>query len=217
MTDHGFHGADTAAMADLSGLIDNGAQALDAVLDTVDGVLRRIEGGCWIGPDADAFTASAQQAGAVLAQVRHEVAARGEEVAEHGREQEEASAPDADGGGAGVVRASSAAGASSGVLAASSAAGSAGVQGATGSPGAPSAAGATGSPGAPSAADAHAGAGSAGRSGSPADSGAPQMMVMDDGTRRRLNDLLRGAGLPQMPTSPTPSSREERLREAVRL
>lgn len=205
MTDHGFHGADTAAMADLSGLIDNGAQALDAVLDTVDGVLRRIEGGCWIGPDADAFTASAQQAGAVLAQVRHEVAARGEEVAEHGREQEEASAPDADGGGAGVVRASSAAGASSGVLAASSAAGSAGVQGATGSPGAPSAA------------DAHVGAGSAGRSGSPADSGAPQMMVMDDGTRRRLNDLLRGAGLPQMPTSPTPSSREERLREAVRL
>lgn len=198
MTDHGFHGADTAAMADLSGLIDNGAQALDAVLDTVDGVLRRIEGGCWIGPDADAFTASAQQAGAVLARVRHEVAARGEEVAEHGREQEEASAP--DGGGAGVVRASSAAGASSGVLAAS-----AGVQGATGSPGAPSAA------------DAHAGAGSAGRSGSPADSGAPQMMVMDDGTRRRLNDLLRGAGLPQMPTSPTPSSREERLREAVRL
>ena len=205
MTDHGFHGADTAAMADLSGLIDNGAQALDAVLDTVDGVLRRIEGGCWIGPDADAFTASAQQAGAVLAQVRHEVAARGEEVAEHGREQEEASAPDADGGGAGAVRASSAAGASSGVLAASSAAGSAGVQGATGSPGAPSAA------------DAHVGAGSAGRSGSPADSGAPQMMVMDDGTRRRLNDLLRGAGLPQMPTSPTPSSREERLREAVRL
>ena len=205
MTDHGFHGADTAAMADLAGLIDNGAQALDAVLDTVDGVLRRIEGGCWIGPDADAFTASAQQAGAVLARVRHEVAARGEEVAEHGREQEEASAPDADGGGAGVVRASSAAGASSGVLAASSAAGSAGVQGATGSPGARSAAGA------------HAGAGSAGRSGSPADSGAPQMMVMDDGTRRRLNDLLRGAGLPQMPTSPTPSSREERLREAVRL
>ncbi|GEM_PF-3042762 len=199
MTDHGFHGADTAAMADLSGLIDNGAQALDAVLDAVDGVLRRIEGGCWIGPDADAFTASAQQAGAVLARVRHEVAVRGEEVAEHGREQEEASAPDADGGGAGVVRASSAAGASSGVLAASSAAGSAGVQGATGSPGA------------------HAGAGSAGRSGSPADSGAPQMMVMDDGTRRRLNDLLRGAGLPQMPTSPTPSSREERLREAVRL
>lgn len=205
MTDHGFHGADTAAMADLSGLIDNGAQALDAVLDTVDGVLRRIEGGCWIGPDADAFTASAQQAGAVLAQVRHEVAARGEEVAEHGLEQEEASAPDADRGGAGVVRASSAAGASSGVLAASSAAGSAGVQGATGSPGAPSAA------------DAHAEAGSAGRSGSPADSVAPQMMVMDDGTRRRLNDLLRGAGLPQMPTSPTPSSREERLREAVRL
>ena len=205
MTDHGFHGADTAAMADLSGLIDNGAQALHAVLDTVDGVLRRIEGGCWIGPDADAFTASAQQAGTVLAQVLHEVAARGEEVAEHGREQEEASAPEADGGGARVVRASSAAGASSGVLAASSAAGSAGVQGATGSPGAPSAA------------DAHAGAGSAGRSGSPADSGAPQMMVMDDGTKRRLNDLLRGAGLPQMPTSPTPSSREERLREAVRL
>lgn len=189
MADDGFQGADTAAMADLSGLIENGARALDAVLSTVDDLLRRIEGGCWTGPDADAFAASTQQTGERIGLLREDLGARGEEVGRHGREQDEASAPDADGGG--------------GIPAA----------GPTGSAEAFAAAGA-----------ATAGAATAQRAGgastaaAPSIPSAPQMMVMDDGTMRRVDEGLRGLGLPGLPVVPAGSaSREESLAEAVRL
>ncbi|UYG17954.1 WXG100 family type VII secretion target [Brachybacterium huguangmaarense] len=87
-----FHGADPTALEELAAEVGAAVDLLGALEQAVETILGTLDGGCWVGPDADAF-------GAALGDWRrraHEAAvvldARGTELRDHGEEQEAASA-----------------------------------------------------------------------------------------------------------------------------
>lgn len=103
MSGSGFQGADTGAMADLAGAMGAAGEAMRTIAEHMTGLVERIRGGCWTGPDAEAFDADLTGAARHALGAGELLEARGREVGAHAEEQEEASrAEDADAPGGGA-------------------------------------------------------------------------------------------------------------------
>ncbi len=87
-----FQGADPAAMGGLAADIASAVDVLGAFQEAVESILGALEGGCWVGPDADAFGAALDTWRRRVHDTAAALDARGTELRDHGEEQEVASA-----------------------------------------------------------------------------------------------------------------------------